>query len=49
MNRLMLYRELIAIYNENRTKFINTFCEQNAELLNVEEDITYSYHCALNG
>jgi hypothetical protein len=30
-NRLMLFRETIAVYSENRTEHINTQCGQNAE------------------
>jgi hypothetical protein len=30
-NRLMLCREIIAVYCENHTEHINTLCEQNAE------------------
>ena len=32
----MLYRELIAVCSESHTKCINTLCEQNVELLNVQ-------------
>jgi hypothetical protein len=32
----MLYREIIAVCSEIRTKHINTLCEQNVELLNVK-------------
>jgi hypothetical protein len=32
-NRLMLFREIIAVYCENRTEHINTLCGQNAEFL----------------
>jgi hypothetical protein len=35
INWLMLFREIIAVYSENHTKPINTFCEQNAELKQV--------------
>jgi hypothetical protein len=30
-NRLMPFREIIAVYCENRTEHINTLCGQNAE------------------
>jgi hypothetical protein len=30
-NRLMLFREIIAVYCENHTEHINTLCRQNAE------------------
>jgi len=35
-NRLMLYREIIAVCSEIHTKHINTLCGQNVELLNVK-------------
>jgi len=31
----MLYRKIIAVCSVNHTKHINTLCEQNVELLNV--------------
>jgi len=31
----MLYREIIAVCSQIRTKHINTLCGQNVELLNV--------------
>jgi len=34
--QLMLYREIIAVCSEIRTKHINTVCGQNVELLNVK-------------
>jgi hypothetical protein len=39
-----MFREIIAVYYENRKKPINTLC---AELLNVKEGGTYSYLCNL--
>jgi hypothetical protein len=33
---LMLCKEIIAVYSENHTKYINTLCEQNAEILVVK-------------
>ena len=32
----MLYREIIAVCSEILTKYINTLCGQNVELLNVK-------------
>jgi len=32
----MLYREIIAVCSQIHTKYINTLCEQNVELLNVK-------------
>jgi hypothetical protein len=43
----MLYREIIAVCSEIRTKHINTLCGQNVELLNVKPGGTYSNHWAL--
>jgi len=34
-SQLMLYREIIAVCSEIHTKYINTMCGQNVELLNV--------------
>jgi hypothetical protein len=34
-NRLMLFREIIAVYCENHMEHINTLCGQNAEFLNA--------------
>jgi hypothetical protein len=34
-NRLMLFRETVAVYCENHTEHINALCGQNTELLNV--------------
>jgi len=31
----MLYREIIVVYSQIRTKRINSLCGQNVELLNV--------------
>ena len=32
----MLYREIIAVCSQMHTKYINTLCGQNVELLNVK-------------
>jgi len=32
----MLYREIIAVCSKIHTKYINTLCGQNVELLNVK-------------
>ena len=32
----MLYREIVAVCSEIRTKHISTLCGQNVELLNVK-------------
>jgi hypothetical protein len=50
----MLFKETGAVCSENHksTKSINKLCGQNAELLTVKTDGTYSYHgvikCLLN-
>jgi len=35
-DQLMLYREIIAVCSQIHTKYINTLCGQNVELLNVK-------------
>jgi hypothetical protein len=45
----MLFREVTAVYFENYIIPINSFCGQNAELLNVIVNGTYIYHCVLKG
>ena len=45
----MLYREKIAVYSEVHTKYINTLCGQNVELLNVKPAGVYSDYWALKG
>jgi hypothetical protein len=34
-NRLMLFRETVAVYCENHTEHTNTLCGQNAEALYI--------------
>jgi hypothetical protein len=48
-NKLMLYREIIAVSFQIYTKHINTLCGQNVECLNVKRSGSYSNHCALDG
>jgi hypothetical protein len=43
----MLYREIIAVCSEIHTKYINTLCGQNVELLTVKTGGRYSDHWAL--
>jgi hypothetical protein len=38
----MLYREIIAVCSQIRTKHINTLCGQNVEFVNLEQAGTYS-------
>jgi hypothetical protein len=40
------FREIIAVYSENRKKLTSTLCGQNAELLNVKASGTYNNHCS---
>jgi hypothetical protein len=40
----MLYREIIAVYSEIRTKHINTLSGQDVEFFNVVPGGTYSNH-----
>jgi hypothetical protein len=35
-NRLVLFRETVAVYCENHMEHINTLCEQNGDLFNVK-------------
>lgn len=43
MNMLMLFREMILGFSENRMKRVNILC---VELLNVRAGGACSYHCA---
>ena len=45
----MLYRETIAVCSEIHTKYINTMCGLNVELLNVKPGGTYGNHYAVRG
>jgi len=45
----MLYREIIAVCSQIHTKYINTLCGQNLELLSFKPGGTYSDHWALKG
>ena len=44
----MLYREIIAVCSEIRTKHINTLCGQRVEFVNVKPSGTYSNNWALS-
>jgi hypothetical protein len=44
---LMLFKEVVAVYSENHTKHISTFCEQNADFLIIKAAGTNNYHWAL--
>jgi hypothetical protein len=35
-NRVMLFRETVAVYCENHTEHINTLCGQNGDIRNVK-------------
>jgi hypothetical protein len=43
-NRLMLFRETVAVYCENHTEHINTLCGQNADNFYVKVDDIYYYN-----
>ena len=45
----MMYREIIAVCSEIRTKHINTLCGQNVEFFSVKRGGTYSDHWAWKG
>jgi hypothetical protein len=47
-NRLMLFREIIAVYCENHMEHINALCGQNSEFFNVKSGGTYAYHYISN-
>ena len=34
--QVMLYREMMTVFSQIHTKYINTVCGQNVELLNVK-------------
>jgi len=44
-----MYREIIVVCSDIRTKHINILCEQNVELLNVKTGGIYSDHWAVKG
>jgi hypothetical protein len=46
-NRLMLFREIIAVYCENRTEHTDTLCGQNVKGIRVKAGGTYRNHCDL--
>jgi hypothetical protein len=43
----MLYREIIAVCSEIRTKHMNTRCGQKVEFLDIKLGCTYNYQHAL--
>ena len=45
----MLYGEIIVVCSQIHTKYINNFCGQNVELLNVKPGGTYSDHWDVKG
>jgi hypothetical protein len=47
----MLFREIMDAYSEKSSKHINirTFCEQNAEFLNIKSGGTYGIQRAASG
>lgn len=45
-NQLLLCREMVAVYCENVTKYVNAH-QENAKLLNINANGTCSYFCCL--
>jgi hypothetical protein len=45
----MLYREIIAVYSEIRTKHTNTLCGQNVQYLKAAHSATSPDYWAVNG
>ena len=43
-SQLMLYREIMAVCSQIHTKYINTLCGQNVELINFETRDLCSNH-----
>jgi hypothetical protein len=43
-NRLMLFRETVAVYCENHTEHTNALCGQNVEFQYAKSCGTYSIH-----
>jgi hypothetical protein len=48
-NRLMLFRETVAVYCENQMEHTNTLCGHNSEFWYVKVRGTDSDHWALKG
>jgi hypothetical protein len=46
-NRLMLFRETVAVYCESHTEHITALCGKNVEFSNVKSGGTCNYHTAL--
>jgi hypothetical protein len=47
-NRLMLFRETVAVYCENHTEHTNTLCGQNADYWEINIHGTYSNDSTVN-
>jgi hypothetical protein len=47
-NRVMLFRETVAVYCEKRKEYTDTLCGKNAEFMYVKACGTYSGRTALN-
>jgi len=45
----MLYKEIIVVCSQIRTRHVNTLCGQNVELVTVKPGGTYNIHWALTG
>jgi hypothetical protein len=48
-NRLMLFRETVAVYYVNHTENTNTLCGKKAEIFNVKARDMYICRCAWSG
>jgi hypothetical protein len=49
INRLTLFKEIIAVYCENRIKRVYTVCGQHADLVNVKAGCVCGYRWSLEG
>jgi hypothetical protein len=49
INWLTLFKEIIVVYSEKRTKSTDIFSRQKAELLNGKAGGTHSYHKVFKG
>jgi hypothetical protein len=47
-NRLILFRETVAVHCKNHTEHTDTFCGENVKSFSVTSDGVYSYHCVIS-
>jgi len=45
----MLHKEIIAVCSQTHTKYMNTMCGKNVELLHVKLGGSHSNNCAVKG